>query len=70
MADVRFRKTNADDYDEVIAVREHLYDGLDYIKDMYHHFLKTETGFAGYINNIMVSIILTFIIIVLTHWLN
>ncbi|XP_033756195.1 histidine N-acetyltransferase-like [Pecten maximus] len=54
MAELNFRKTTEDDYDDVVSIRKHLYGGMDYIPGLYHDLLEYNTGFAGFIGNQMV----------------
>ncbi|XP_033756193.1 uncharacterized protein LOC117338938 [Pecten maximus] len=54
MAELKFRRTTANDYDGVVSIRKHLPDGTDYIPSQYHKLLESNTGFAGFIGNQMV----------------
>ncbi|XP_069139322.1 histidine N-acetyltransferase-like [Argopecten irradians] len=54
LAGLTFRTTTAEDYDDVISVRRHLYDGTDYIPYRYYELLEHNTGFAGFIDCTMV----------------
>ncbi|XP_069139324.1 histidine N-acetyltransferase-like [Argopecten irradians] len=54
LAGITFRTTTAEDYDDVISVRRHLYDGADYIPYRYYELLEHNTGFAGFIDSTMV----------------
>ncbi|XP_033748395.1 histidine N-acetyltransferase-like [Pecten maximus] len=71
MEGVYCRKTTAEDYDDVISVRENVYNGLDYIPSRYHKFLEFSTGFGGFIDNTMVSFMFATVIndgqSILTH---
>ncbi|XP_033756194.1 histidine N-acetyltransferase-like [Pecten maximus] len=62
MAELKFRKTKADDYDDVVSIRKHLYDGIDYIPSRYHELLEYNTGFAGFIGNLMVCFMFSAVI--------
>ncbi|XP_060075930.1 histidine N-acetyltransferase-like [Ylistrum balloti] len=55
MENVYYRRATADDYTEVVSLRDNLYHGLDYLSSQYHHLLANHTGFCGYSDNQMVS---------------
>ncbi|XP_069139321.1 histidine N-acetyltransferase-like [Argopecten irradians] len=61
-AGLTFRTTTAEDYDDVISLRRHLYGGTDKIPYRYYELLEHSTGFAGFINSTMVCFMFAAII--------
>ncbi|XP_033730091.1 histidine N-acetyltransferase-like [Pecten maximus] len=55
MDSVHFRKATASDYNEVVSLRTHLYNGMDYLPSQYHRLLENHIGYCGCIGNQMVS---------------
>ncbi|XP_060075967.1 histidine N-acetyltransferase-like [Ylistrum balloti] len=52
---IECRKVGIEDYDSVMAIRTDVYDGLDYLPALYRTIMTNHTGYAVFVNEIMVG---------------
>ena len=54
MADLTIRQVTAEDYEEVVNIRD-VYEGRDYLPGLFHEIIKRHDGFAAFVGEKMVS---------------